>query len=369
MTDLAGTIAVVNEGFRSGEGAWCGASPTPEAPAALLRVGGAAPIIRRGQSAPQVGDGTVRQWSRGRHAPMIVVYHDLSTARSPLTDQINVTTDPDIFRRHVQYFARNFDLIGPDDLTSDPLPKRPLLITFDDVYKSVLEVGGPILREFNAQSIWFINPESVAAETLPLDNLLSLAVVQLGGVAVAGLLGVPRWTGASAADLISAHLPTLSYAHIQELKTQVCKRLGQTESDLRRQSNMFIETADLQRLRHYRIGAGNHSLTHTFFRALSPAELDTEIRVSREMLEHLTGQSVTYLAIPYGHEADATAAALDTARSSGHTAIFLVHGRSNYSMPANDVYYRVAPGNVRPELLPVSIHILPRLRTLRDRFH
>jgi peptidoglycan/xylan/chitin deacetylase (PgdA/CDA1 family) len=370
MANLADTRSAANEECLSEE-VWSAAPQAPDAVTEMspARIGVAGGGIKIDRDARYVGNGIANQQARGCHAPVIVVYHDLSARRSPLTDQINVNTDPEIFRRHVRYFAKNFDLIAPGDLIGGALPKRPLLITFDDVYKSVLEVGGPVLREINAQSIWFVNPHSVVAETLPLDNLLSLAVVELGGAEVARLLGVPQWTKSSAADLISAYLPKLSYVQIKDLKARLCAQLGGTERDLRRQSNMFIELADLQRLRHYGMAAGNHSLTHTFFRTLSAAELDAEIRVSRELVEQLTGQSVTYLAIPYGHEADATEAAINTARSSGHNAIFLVHGRSNTSMPACDIYYRVAPGNVRPALLPVSIQILPRLRTIRDRFH
>jgi len=326
-------------------------------------------LARSGDLAGQNSRHTLPRRARTGPAPTIVVYHNLSAAKSPWTDQISVNTDPDVFRRHVRYFARNFDLIAPGDLTRGNLPKRPLLITFDDVYKSVIDVGGPVLREVNAQSIWFINPHSVAGEALPLDNLLSLAVVELGGREVAALLGAPHGTKSSAAELILAHLPTLTYAQTKDLKMQLCQRLGAKERDLRRQSQMFIEGADLLQLRNFGMAAGNHSLTHTFFRALSQQELDTEIRVSREMLRQLTGQAVKYLAIPYGHEADATEDALNVARSSGHTAIFLAHGRSNNRVLAEDIYDRIAPGNMRPELLPVSIHLLPWLRTIRDRFH
>ena len=298
--------------------------------------------------------------------PTVVVYHHVSTARHELPDALDISTDPDSFRRHVKYYARNFDLITPSELLGGKLPRKPLLITFDDVYRSVLEVAGPILREAGGQSIWFMNPDCLESETLPLDNLLTLAAAHYGSAGLLRLLALPNSTPASVPALISDHLSTLNYAQIAMLRTAICAGLPETQTEIRRSSNLFITRDDLGRLPEYGIHVGNHSLTHSFFRSLSTAELQIEIRRSRELLEKLSGQPVTCLAIPYGNELDATEAALTTARSSGHRAIFLVHGRSNVSRPAPDVYFRVCADRLRTEFLPISIGILPRLRTFRD---
>jgi peptidoglycan/xylan/chitin deacetylase (PgdA/CDA1 family) len=277
--------------------------------------------------------------------------------------------DPALFRRHVRHYARNYDIIAPSDLLSGRLPKRPLLITFDDVYRSVLDIGGPILREVSAQSVWFMNPGSIAADVLPLDNLVSLAMERLGTAVVTHLLGLPESPRLSAPEMISYHVSRRSYAEIAELRANICARLGDAQRDLRRESQLFLERSDLPRLLDYGIQVGNHSMTHTFFRALSAAELDVEIRRSRELLESLSGQKVEYLAIPYGYEADATDEALSVARASGHSAIFLVQARSNATQPAPDIFYRVGPGNVPAAVLPVPVELLPRLRTLWHRLH
>jgi len=300
-------------------------------------------------------------------APTVVVYHHLSSTRHKLTDELGISTDPDTFRRHVKYFSRNFDLISPSDLIAGTLPKRPLLITFDDVYRSVLEVGGPILREANVQSVWFMNPDCLEAETLPLDNLLTLAVDHYGSAGLMRLLCLPGKPPASVPALISDYISTLGYGQIATLKATICSGLPESQTELRSRSGLFINAADLKLLPDFGIQIGNHSLTHSFFRSLTQAELHIEIDRSRELLERMSGQPVRCLAIPYGNELDASEAALATARSSGHRAIFLVHGRCNSRRPAPDVFYRICADRLRPEFLPISMSILPRLRTLRDR--
>ncbi len=296
-------------------------------------------------------------------APVIVVYHNLTTAASPLTAKLNISIEAERFRRHVRYFARNYDLIAPSDLLSPNLPKRPLLITFDDVYKSVLDIGGPTLREFHAPSIWFLNPDSIEEEALPLDNLLSWAVQALGSREVGQLVGTKPEADHSAPGVISNRISRLSLAQVAALRESLCSRLGESQTDLRRRSGLFITAQDLAQLPAFGMQAGNHSKTHSFFRSLTPDELDTEIRISREALERLSGQTVRYLAIPYGNELDSTQEALTVARSSGHDAIFLVHARHNGRRPAPDVFYRIDTGGVSTMLLPAVMNVLPRLRS------
>jgi peptidoglycan/xylan/chitin deacetylase (PgdA/CDA1 family) len=356
-------------GVPSYSGAPDAASLRPASSAFHSRAGESNPDSQprlRASVAPRPNGSTDSSRRSNQPVPTVVVYHHFSTARHELTDALDISTDPESFRRHVKYYAKNFDLIAPSDLLGGKLPRKPLLITFDDVYRSVLEIGGPILREADIQSIWFMNPDCLESETLPLDNLLTLAAAHYGSAGLLRLLALPDSASASVPALISDHLSTLNYAQIAMLRTAICAGLPETQTEVRRRSNLFITKDDLWRLPEYGIQIGNHSLTHSFFRSLSRAELQIEIQRSRELLEQLSGQPVTCLAIPYGNELDATEAVLTTARSSGHRAIFLVHGRSNASRPAPDVYFRICADRLRSEFLPISIGILPRLRTFRD---
>src|ERR1700733_5132904 len=91
----------------------------------------------------------------------IVLYHHISNDLDRLTDLLDVSTAPEVFEKHIRYLSKHFDLIGPDDLLKGKLPRRALLVTFDDAYRSVLDVGGPILASVNAPSIFFLNPATI----------------------------------------------------------------------------------------------------------------------------------------------------------------------------------------------------------------
>jgi peptidoglycan/xylan/chitin deacetylase (PgdA/CDA1 family) len=298
----------------------------------------------------------------------IVAYHDISSEKDPLTSQLLLSTRPEMFRQHLTYFNKNYDLIDVDELLSGKLPRRPLLLTFDDAYRSVLSTAGPILKDFNAPSVFFIIASAVRGDWLAIDNVLSLAVEEMGLPRVLRLMSLPGMAVSSVSEIISRFVAGMRPSEIAVLKARIFFALGTTEAAVRQMSKEFLDLTDLDELKNYRIEVGNHSMTHSHFRTLSRDELDIEIRQSRRELQRLSGQKVRCLSIPYGDEQDATENALAFAEGGGHQAIFLVHARSNRFRRRDNAYYRVSLRNERPEKLALALRILPILRSLRHAF-
>jgi peptidoglycan/xylan/chitin deacetylase (PgdA/CDA1 family) len=300
-----------------------------------------------------------------QRAVSIVLYHDVSAEKNPLTSHLSVSTFPDLFRSHMVYLAKNFDVIGADELISNRLPARPLLVTFDDAYRSIVSTAGPILKELGIPSVFSVIAAAVQDDFLPIDNLLSLAVEVMGLQRVL-CLGFPGASGISSViQLISQRVPAMRPAEIAAAKIRLLSEMEMTEASARQMSQTFVEPLDLRRLSDYRIEIGNHSLSHSFFRGLTRDELEIEIGGSCRRLEDLSGQKVRCLSIPYGNWLDTTEEVLDVAHASGHAAIFLVHARSNRFRSHHDTYYRVDLENVGLAKMPIVLGVLPILRSLR----
>jgi peptidoglycan/xylan/chitin deacetylase (PgdA/CDA1 family) len=88
-----------------------------------------------------------------RPALRVLCYHRLDASQA---SRFAVT--PEQFDRQLRYLARaGFHFIHARDLIAGaPLPKRPLLLTFDDGYVDTLELAQPVLRRHRAKATVFI---------------------------------------------------------------------------------------------------------------------------------------------------------------------------------------------------------------------
>ena len=70
--------------------------------------------------------------SRARQPLRVVLYHHVTDYPSSLVDQLALSTPPDFFEAHVRKLARDYEVVSLDAVLSGVLPRRALLITFDD---------------------------------------------------------------------------------------------------------------------------------------------------------------------------------------------------------------------------------------------
>ena len=96
-------------------------------------------------------------FANGYQGVPILCYHKfISNDPSPLN------TPPDIFRQHLTFLKDNgFRTISPDMLLDflrfrRQIPKKSVMVTIDDGYKSGLKTAAPILLEFGFSAIFFI---------------------------------------------------------------------------------------------------------------------------------------------------------------------------------------------------------------------
>jgi len=119
------------------------------------------------------------------------------------------------------------------------LPERPIILTFDDGYRSVLDVAWPSLAGYGFRATLFV---------------------------VSGLLGgMNRWD----ADEVQEPL---------------------------------LDSAEVLALQSFGLEIGSHGCTHRALRGLSDADASTELVQSRRALERLVGRPVLAFCYPYGQQ-------------------------------------------------------------------
>jgi peptidoglycan/xylan/chitin deacetylase (PgdA/CDA1 family) len=301
----------------------------------------------------------------------VVLYHHLADEPSglarELTHELRVATPPALFEAHLRRLARDYDVVDLDQVLSGRLPRRPLLITFDDGYRSVLDVGGPILRRLGLPSVFFVSAAFVAPGSLPLDNLLCRLAQQVGAEAVEqAVTGRPGT--ARTVDALLGLVATLPYARRARLGDELAERFGVDRAQLRRESGLFLEHTELPRLAEFACEVGNHTSSHLFCRAIADeAAGEVELVEHKGRLELWAGTRIRAFSYPYGRRRDATPLVERLLAESGHEATFLVESRPNTRRRAGATWNRVSVQDRPVARLGIELEVLPRLRALRDR--
>ena len=295
-----------------------------------------------------------------------VSYHHFEQTPSPYTKHLGVSTSPAAFARHLSYFKRHYSPISLDQLLAGDLPPNPLLLTIDDAYRSVLDVAAPLLSGHGVPALLMTNPQVIAGGFAPVDNVLSLAMDELGATGLGMATGLTDpWNG-TIRRIVREVLPTLDLCRRDALKQRLLRLLGINEAHLAERMNLFLNADQLNALvRQHGVTIGNHTVSHTTFRGLPRAQARLEIEGGKRQLELMTGTKIRAFSFPYGNRLDATPDALEILRETGHEAIFLVQRRTNAVRPAPDIWYRQSMADDTDVQLPVKLTWLPRMGELK----
>lgn len=177
-----------------------------------------------------------------------LLYHHVGPHRPGIYPELSMS--PDLFQRQIAWLARHgYTGIRPAQWldwlhTNAPLPRKPVLITFDDAYADIAEFALPTLQHYSFGASIFVVTSRIGS-TNNWDEQQGYAT-----------------------------LPIMTADQIREWST-----LG--------------------------IEFGAHSRTHPHLPQLAPAALVDEIVGSRDELTRLLGAPVTSFAYPFGEYNDA----------------------------------------------------------------
>ena len=154
-----------------------------------------------------------------------------------------------------------------------PLPPRPVLMTFDDGYRSIFSMARPILQKYEIPAIVFVCSE-------PVENQELL------------------WYDAAARCLGEAEVETMAMLPYLEWQNACAKldkkvRHGDTNAPLTVQElKMLAATSGME--------IGGHTSGHARLAMASKEEQLAQVLRNKKTLEQWTGQTIRAFAYPYG---------------------------------------------------------------------
>lgn len=283
-----------------------------------------------------------------RRSPAQPVFHWRASRRLAVLAYHGVD-DAERFAQHLDVVHSVANAVTLEDALAGiegraALPRRAVLITFDDGHRSVLETGLPLLRERGLPAAAFV---------------------------VAGLIGSDRpfwWTEVIRLAEQGGRVSDLPQASPQDL-VRALKRVADPQrrealEELRRGASgpaapmAQLSGEDLRTLESGGVAIGNHTWSHPCLSRCTEEVCRSEIGDAHDRLSDLLGHGPTAFAYPDG-DRDARAAAV--LRDLGYRAAFLFDHRLSPQRP-HDPY---AVSRLRVN----SSTTLDRFRTIASGLH
>ncbi len=298
----------------------------------------------------------------------VVLYHHITDDCSPLTNSLGVTTSAELFTAHLDYYQRHYAIVDLTAVIERRLPRRALLISFDDCYRSVASVAAPMLATRGLPGVAFVNTRCLETPRLMLDNLLSVAMSMHGAAAVARAIDAPNSLSAATnvAQLLDSVIAPRPWSWRRGLEQRIVDRLQIDEAMLIREHEPYFSVGDLHALRRCGIEIGCHTASHVHCRCLDRNGAEKEIAGAWKTLEAWAGQRVRAFSFPYGSAADHTPMARSVLEALGCEATFVVEGRCNSERLAQPLR-RISPRDCPVERLAWELEVKPLLRACRGR--
>jgi len=298
--------------------------------------------------------------SYARRNVLVLLYHRV--ANIP-TDPHLLSVSPDNFSQQMEILRRNWNPISLRELNSglksQRLPRRAVLVTFDDGYADNFHNAKPVLKRYEIPALVHVIAGCVGAEREFWWDELEKIFLQPGSLPKELEFRVngteTRWTLGESAVVYSEQdyqthagwsygkkMPTERHALYVDLYN-VIRPLSSHQQDemlkmlrvwsgctaAKTKSNLPMTAREVRELRQDNlIDVGAHTISHPVLSTLPLNSQRHEIGESRKLLQEIADQPITGFAYPYGGNRDYTQETVDIVRDAGfETAFSAVSGR------------------------------------------
>jgi peptidoglycan/xylan/chitin deacetylase (PgdA/CDA1 family) len=268
------------------------------------------------------------RWLRSRALGGIVVLGYHRVVHDP-QDPFEIAVSPDDFAAHLEVIASTARPLFLREAAravarGDALPRRAVVLTFDDGYADTVEQVLPMLERREVPATVFVTTGSLGREYW-WDELARLVLCprESGGPLELEIRGerrnwIPRFRADEAADpgarggllvSLAAELRSLSAAERDPVMGQLRVWSGMDpDTGPRHRSLTEWEVQRLAASPLIEIGA--HTVSHPLLASLPVDEQRREVAQSRADLERITGRAVTSFSYPNGSLSPATVGAV-----------------------------------------------------------
>ena len=242
----------------------------------------------------------------------VLAYHDIGTGddySSWLKVPLSAFEEQLRSLMEIGDFIHPENLFRPENLSGD---RMSFLVTFDDGYASNYRLGLPLLEKLRIPSLFFIStaylqtgqlywPDRIIAP-VQLQDLTSidLTIFGLGVYEFPPGNGARRWESIDRLLTDVKSLGDTSGETVSDILRFFDDHFGGSAKDNPKQSRPMNPEELAEAGKSEFVTIGSHSHRHSILTRLDDADLEMNLKDSRRILEHLTGQSVIHISYPNG---------------------------------------------------------------------
>lgn len=238
----------------------------------------------------------------------ILIYHRIV---DPLRayDSANVSATPEQFGRQLDHVAKEYDVIGFADLLAayngaQRLPKRPLLITFDDGFADNYTFAFPALLKRNLTAAFFVTTAHIGQRELFWFDKVGFLLKQTRERSWNLLDG-------SSVELVGRDLEPVLKDILARLKSfpneqrieqiRILEEMSLDGMEAIDEINFPMDWDQLEEMMQGGMEIYSHTCTHPVLSTLGEEEeIRRELAVSKEQIESRLGSSCNVFAYPVG---------------------------------------------------------------------
>jgi len=209
------------------------------------------------------------------------------------------------FRKQMEIVARKFDPVDMDDILlfldeKKQLPRRPVVVTFDDGFADNIEIAAPILEHFGIRGTFYITVDPVENASVPWFCRLRHAFGTTQKQSWSDSLdGCSRdITGTSArktAFLVASERCARRRGENQEIALRTIEEELAVEPFSEALMMTWAQVRSLHRTGHI---VGSHTVTHPNMAYMGAEDLSIECVESKGKLEKMLGTAVPHFSYP-----------------------------------------------------------------------
>lgn len=268
----------------------------------------------------------------------VLSYHRVDRAehRDHLLDPDLLSATPDEFTRQMQFVSSHYHPITAGRLVEairgdHPLPRRAILITFDDAYRDFAENAWPVLKRERIPAILFVSSAYPGDDSRVFwwDGVHQMLRGTDSQEVTLPQIGILRLEGdnekATAKERLKSHLSSLGRDEREAYLEQLQCQLGV----IPQRNDSLLTWEDLNQLAAEGVTIASHTHSHAILTRLSDEQVVWEAQTSQHWIRQQTGQEWPIFCYPNGRRDTFNRHTGHILKENGYVAAFTMIGGAN----------------------------------------